>query len=47
VEHVSLLYVGTSFGYMPRSDIARDPSHIKLPNPDTIVDVNKYLLTGT
>jgi len=23
VEHVSLLYVGASFGYMPRSGIAR------------------------
>jgi hypothetical protein len=23
-----------------------DPSHIQSPNPDTIVDVNKYLLTG-
>jgi hypothetical protein len=22
-----------------------DPSHIQLPNPDTIVDVNKWLLT--
>ena len=24
VEHVSLLYVGIPFGYMPRSDIAGD-----------------------
>jgi hypothetical protein len=23
-----------------------DPSHIQLPNPDTIVDANKCLLTG-
>jgi hypothetical protein len=23
-----------------------DPSHIHLPNPDTIVDTNKSLLTG-
>jgi hypothetical protein len=25
----------------------RDPSHIQLPNPDTIFDANKCLLTGT
>ena len=24
----------------------RDPSHIQSPNPDTIVDANKCLLTG-
>jgi hypothetical protein len=24
-----------------------DPSHIKLPNPDSILDANKSLLTGT
>ena len=24
----------------------RDPSHTQLQNPDTIVDANKYLLTG-
>jgi hypothetical protein len=23
-----------------------DPSHIQLPNPDTVVDANKCLLTG-
>jgi hypothetical protein len=23
-----------------------DPSHIQTPNPDTIVDVKKYVLTG-
>ena len=38
VEHVSLLYVGASFGYMPRSDIAKSSGHTMsnfLRNPQT------------
>jgi hypothetical protein len=32
----------------PSSDVTPgDPSHIYSPNPDTIVDDNKSLLTGT
>jgi hypothetical protein len=53
VDHVPLLYVGASFGYMPRSGIAEasgntefNQSHIHSPNPDTTVDTNKCLLTG-
>jgi hypothetical protein len=30
----------------PTETAPGDPSHIQSPNPDTIVDVNKCLLTG-
>ena len=42
VEHVSLLHVEASSGYMTRSG---DPFHIQSPNPDAIVDAIKCLLT--
>jgi hypothetical protein len=51
VEHVSLLQVGTSSGYMPRRGIAGsaqpgDLAHIQPPNPDSIAYASKILLTG-
>jgi hypothetical protein len=30
----------------PGTVAPRDPSHIQLPNPDSIVDANKLLVTG-
>jgi hypothetical protein len=30
----------------PETTLPGDPSHIQSPNPDTIVDANKYLLTS-
>jgi hypothetical protein len=34
VEHVSMLYVGASFGYVPRSGIAGSPGnyYVQFPN---------------
>jgi hypothetical protein len=31
----------------PKTAPSRDPSHIHSSNPDTIVDANKYLLSGS
>ena len=38
-------FVGETEGY-PETVPPGDPSHIQLPNPGTIVDANKCLLTG-
>ena len=45
VEHVPLLPVGTSSGYMPRRGIAGS-SGSHSPNTDTIAHAKKILLKG-